>query len=96
MMTMATELSQLEIEGEIFCYEALFPDGVDINNQHPLQAYKATADPDTMYMHQAMKQDDKQDFIKAMLKEIKDQQGIIWDIVKLSTVPKGATILPAV
>ena len=59
MMTMTTELSQLKIKGELFCYEALFPEGDCTSNKHPLQAYRATADPDTMYMHQAMKQHDK-------------------------------------
>mmetsp|Transcript_23802 Transcript_23802/g.36159 ORF Transcript_23802/g.36159 Transcript_23802/m.36159 type:complete len:99 (-) Transcript_23802:145-441(-) len=43
-------------------------------------AFKSVADPDTMYMHQAMKQPDKDEFIKAMLKEIQDQQGLIWNI----------------
>ena len=93
---MTTELEHLEIKGEMFCYEALCPEVEYIGNLHPIMAYNASTDLDTMYMHQAMKQHDKDDFVNAMLKEIKDQQGIIWDVVNLKNVPKGSTILPAV
>ena len=40
---------------------------------HPLHAFKATADPDTMYHHQAMQQPDSAEFCKAMVKEVEDQ-----------------------
>jgi heat shock protein HspQ len=33
-------------------------------------AYAASADKDTMYMHQAMKQPDKKQFIQAMVDEV--------------------------
>ena len=56
---------------EIFCYEAIYPDA-DADKQDPLLVYKAVSDPDTMYLHQAMKEDDKDDFIKATRKEIHD------------------------
>jgi hypothetical protein len=35
------------IEGEIFCLEALFPDG-KTGNEDPLYAFKATSNPGTL------------------------------------------------
>ena len=51
------------IEGEIFCLQALFPGGTEYDDQHSLMAYKATSDPDTMYLHEAMKQPNKDQFL---------------------------------
>ena len=47
------------IEGEILCLEAMYPDHEQLHkeisiDQDPLLAFKATTDPDTMYMHKAM------------------------------------------
>jgi hypothetical protein len=53
--------------------------------------------PDTMYHHQTMKEPDREEFQKAMQKEINDQmQNGTFTIMKRKDVPKGATILPAV
>jgi hypothetical protein len=60
-----------EIEGELFCLEAMYPVAEDAKN--PLLAYKASADADTMYMHEAMKAPNKKKFIVAMEKEVADQ-----------------------
>ena len=83
------------VEGEIFCLEAMFPfrdEGI-----HPLVAFKATSDPDTMYLHEAMKEPDREEFIDAMHKEVKDQSDNgNFEITHKSKVPKGATILPTV
>jgi Reverse transcriptase (RNA-dependent DNA polymerase) len=60
-------------------------------------AYKATSDPDTMYMHEALNQPDAQEFKKAMVKEVQDHTTRNHRIVIDKTdVPKGETILPAV
>ena len=38
---------------------------------NPLYAFKAkSADPDTMYLHEAMKQPDRKEFLKAIKKEV--------------------------
>ena len=34
-------------------------------------AFAASADPDTMYYHEAMREPDRAEFIKAMQKEVK-------------------------
>jgi len=66
-------------------------------NENPLLAFAASADPDTMYYHEAMKEPDKEEFIKAMVREVEGQQANgNWTIVKADTIPEGATVLPSV
>ena len=66
-------------------------------DEDPLLAYKASADPDTMYMHQAVKEPDKDHFIAAMQKEVRDQsENGNFSVIHKSMVPKGATTLPSV
>jgi hypothetical protein len=55
------------------------------------------ADPDAMYMHEAMREPDKEEFLQAMQKEVTDQSNNgNFLITHRSRVPKGATVLPAV
>ncbi len=51
-----------DIDGE--CLEAMFP--YQEEDRHPLVALKATADPDIIYMHKAMKEPDKEEFLCTM------------------------------
>ena len=63
---------------------------------HPI-SYKAAADPDTMYMHEAMRESDRDKFIEAMEKEVRDQfDNRNFTIVHKDEVPKGKIVLPAV
>ena len=63
----------------------------------PLQAYAASADPDTMYLHQAMKEPDKAQFIKAMEAEVEQHtKNEVWTLVKRKDIPKGVPVTPAV
>jgi hypothetical protein len=65
--------------------------------QTELLAMKASADPDTMYHHQAMREPDRDEFKKAMQKENDDAMANgNYTIMRRTKVPKGATILPAV
>ena len=65
--------------------------------ENPLLAFKANADPDTMYMHEVLKELDRAQFIKAMLNEVSDQKGNVnFLIISKSEVPKDVKILPAV
>ena len=62
-------------------YEALATEDQDINDMHPM-AWNTSADPDTMYLHQALKQPDRQQFLEVMDKEIKaHMDGKHWEIV---------------
>ena len=98
--TALTEIENTEhgVDGEIFCFSTLCPDGIITTDyDEPLYVYKSTADPDTLYHHEAMKQTDKREFQQAMQKEIDDRMNDNnYSIIKRSDVPKGASILPAV
>jgi hypothetical protein len=60
-------------------------------------AYAASADPDTMYYHEAMREPDSAEFIKAMKKEVKSHtENEVWELVPKSSVPPGTKVLPAV
>ena len=61
-----------------------------------ITAMAASADPDTMYFHQAMQQPDREKFIEAAQKEIASHSARNWEVVHKSTVPQGVQILPAV
>jgi hypothetical protein len=60
-------------------------------------AFAASSDPDIMYLHEAMKQDDKKEFVQAMVDEVTThtEKGQ-WKIIPISDVPSGTKILPAV
>ena len=75
MNTQYNSNSENYVEGEIFCYMAQLKDDDDKSRiiNEPLLAYKATADPDTMYLHEAMKQKDWKEFRKAMQKVVDDR-----------------------
>jgi hypothetical protein len=91
------EIINQEIEGEIFSFQALFTQDDEFIRNNGLLAFKAKADPDTMYLHQALKEPDREKFIQAMEKEVEQQvQKGVYSIIKRSEVPKGATVLPAV
>lgn len=52
------EKDHAPVEGEILCFQAMFPNYAGQVEQDPLQVFKATADPDTLYHHEAMKEAD--------------------------------------
>ena len=60
-------------------------------------AFAASSDPDIMYLHEALKQPDKKEFIQAMVNEVTTHttRGH-WKIIPISEVPNGTKILPAV
>ena len=43
---------------------AMFPNDDMIDHDDPLQAFKAVSDPDTLYYHEAMREDDSEQFKK--------------------------------
>jgi hypothetical protein len=64
--------------------------------QDPI-AFATHSDPDTMYMHQAMKQPDKKEFLQAMDKEINDHVAKgHWKLIPKAKVPKGINVLDSV
>ena len=78
-------------------YETIHEWNPESEEMHPMQAYAASADPDTMYYHEAMKEPDRKQFIKAMQKEVESHTSNgVWELVPKSSVPKGMEILPSV
>lgn len=68
-----------------------------ISEGNPILVYKATTDPDSMYLHEAMQEPDHDEFKKVMVKEVEDQlTKRVYVIEKITQVPKGVPILPAV
>ena len=61
-----------------------------------VMAMAASADPDTMYFHEAMVQSDRAQFLAAAEKEIAAHSKNNWEVVHKSTVPTGMQVLPAV
>ena len=97
LQTIVASQEKTAIKGEIFCMSSII-DSIDdhSNHMHPL-AFKASTDPDTMYMHEAMREPDKAEFVKAMEKEVQDQMNNNnFTIVHKDSVPKNGIILPAV
>ena len=60
-------------------------------------AFHAELMGDIMYFHQAIRQPDAQEFVKAVVKEVeahvKDNH---WELVKQSEVPPGMDVLPSI
>ena len=65
--------------------------------QHPISLMGKVGDPDTMYLHQALKEPDRAEFIKAMIEEVNDHvtRGH-WEFVRKEDVPEGTKVLPMV
>ncbi|MEL6660877.1 MAG: reverse transcriptase domain-containing protein, partial [Bacteroidota bacterium] len=63
----------------------------------PMEAYHSSSDPDTMTIQEALKQDDRAEFIKAMYKEIQDHiDRKHWMVVPRSSVPNNRKLIPMV
>ena len=84
------------IQGEVICLKAISPEHQDVESDPPIASI-VILDPDTIYMHQSMKVEYKEEFKKAMKKEWDDQyKNGNFSIIKREKVPEGATILPIV
>jgi hypothetical protein len=94
-------LQYLEQKNPSFvAYETIAYQSADIDPQddlHPLEVFAASADPDTMYLHEAMKQPDKAQFLKAMQEEVQAHtENKLWELYPRRLVPQGTPIIPAV
>jgi len=69
---------------------------LEIDKAHPI-AYAASNDPDTLHLHQALREPDANEFRKAMQKEIEDHERRgHWVLVLRTDIPPGTRVLPAV
>jgi hypothetical protein len=87
-----------DVPGEICCCSTLCQvENTNVWDQDPLYAFKTHSDPNTMYMHQAMRQPDRDNFVTAMKEEIHSQvEGGVYSIIHESERPTEATLLPSV
>ena len=96
VMLSSVEAKDKQVKGEILANTVKI-NSINIKEYEHLMACKASTDPDTMYMHEAVKEKDKDQFILAMKKEVEDQMANgNYTIVHIKEVPKGKNILPAV
>ena len=66
-------------------------------DQHPLIAYAVSADPDILYLHEAMMAQDKEKWLESMDSEIRDHETRgHWKLIPRKEIPRGATLLPMV
>jgi hypothetical protein len=64
---------------------------------NPIAFLSRHSDPDTMYFHEAIRQPDREEFIKAIIKEINDHiRRKHWILIPREQVPKGTKILSSV
>ena len=60
-------------------------------------AFLSEMNGDTMYFHQAMRQDDSADFVEAVVKEINGHvENKHWELIPAHDVPDGEEVLPSV
>lgn len=69
MTTKLVKSTRDEVRGKQFCLQAMYAKETDMQIENPLLIYKATADPDTTYLHQAMKEPDRANFLNVMIKK---------------------------
>ena len=89
---MQAKMRDYVVPHEIFSFQAMCPD------QHEeLYAFKASADPYTIYHREAMKEPDSGEFRTAMQMEIDAQidEGVL-ELVRRVDAKNGVPILPAV
>jgi Reverse transcriptase (RNA-dependent DNA polymerase) len=92
----ATDHDEGQVNGELFSLQALFPDETYDRHNHPILAFAASADPDTLYYHEAMKAPEKE-FLKVMQEEVNGQlENEVYELILRKDIPEGAMVLPAV
>jgi hypothetical protein len=80
-------------------YDAMHKDDYKMQDDmtNPIAFLAQTSDPDTMYYHQAMKQPDRNEFVKAVIKEINDHvERKHWELIPIEEVPENTPILDSV
>jgi Reverse transcriptase (RNA-dependent DNA polymerase) len=62
-----------------------------------IYAYASTTDPDSMNWHEAMKEPDNDQFLKAMQQEVESHcQNDVWEMIHKKEVPERIKVLPSV
>jgi hypothetical protein len=94
---MQESLEQRDIAFQSY-YEAMHEEEYLLQDEmlNPI-AFLAGSNEDTMYFHQAMKAPDRNQFKKAIVKEVNDHiENKHWELIPHEAVPKGVKVLPSV
>jgi len=92
-LEMAVHAYQTETSRRIHAEELI----QECMTENPFAFAATAADEDTMYLHQARKEPDWNEFHKAMVKELKDHtDGEHWEVIPRSQVPKGQKVMRGV
>jgi hypothetical protein len=94
---MQESLEQRDIAFQSY-YEAMHEEDYLLQDEmlNPI-AFLAGSNEDTMYFHQAMKAPDRNQFKKAIVKEVNDHiENKHWELIPREAVPKGVKVLPSV
>ncbi len=97
MVKKTLESNYVQAQDEAY-YDALHREDYKTQDEmdNPI-SFSASADPDTLYYHQAMKAPDPVEFLKAMTKEFNDRcERGHWEVIPISKVPKSIQILDAI
>jgi hypothetical protein len=82
-----SDISQATIQEEYQLQEAM---------RDPI-AFSASSDPDTMYLHEAMRAPDRDQFVEAMNKELEAHDtNRHWELFPKTLIPEGTAILDSV
>ena len=66
MMSELSKATSDDVQGDIFFLQEIFPNYAVLLEEDPFIIYKATSVPDTMYMHESMKDPYAIEFREAM------------------------------
>ena len=69
MQSELIEQNQADMKGDTFFISVPYPRDNHLKD-NPYQYFKATSDPDTIYLHDAMKETDRKEFITVMVNEV--------------------------
>jgi hypothetical protein len=80
-------------------YDVMYEDDYFLQDKisDPIAFLSSHSDPDTMYFHEAIRQPDSEDFVKAIIKVLNDHiDRKHWILMPHNEVPKGTKILDSV
>ena len=84
------------VGGEILSFQATCPSDTHAAPD-PILAMAASTNPDIMYLHEAMREPDRKQFLRAMVKEVQAQMvNNNFTVIRREQVPEGVQVLPAV
>ena len=95
MMSEVSHHTSDSVQGEIFCLSAIYPYAKTALSDD-ISAFQSTSDPDTMYLHQLMREPDRKKIKSHAKRHVRPMENGKLSLIKRTLVPKGKSILPSV